>query len=169
MDRVARIIQTIQPKDSVERYRSLGVDVVLGEARVISPWHVQVDEKIISTRKIILATGATPLIPKIEGLESLPFLTSENLWSLRKRPDRLVVIGGGPIGVELSQTFRRLGSQVTQIEALDSLLPNEDEEFSNIVFDRLNSEGVEILLGTRATSIEAGQGHNTLLTIDKRV
>ena len=167
MDRVARIIQTIQPKDSVERYRSLGVDVVLGEARVISPWHVQVDEKIISTRKIILATGATPLIPNIEGLESLPFLTSENLWSLRKRPDRLVVIGGGPIGVELSQTFRRLGSQVTQIEALDSLLPNEDEEFSDIVFDRLNSEGVEILLGTRAISIEAGQGQNILLTIDK--
>ena len=120
---------------------------------------MQVDEKIISTRKIILATGATPLIPdNIEGLETFPFLTSENLWSLRKLPDRLVVIGGGPIGVELSQTFRRLGSQVTQIEALDSLLPNEDEEFSNIVFDRLNSEGVEILLGTRAISIEAGQG-----------
>ena len=154
--------------DSVERYRSLGVDVVLGEARIISPWHVKVDEKIISTRKIILATGATPLIPNIEGLETFPFLTSENLWSLRKRPDRLVVIGGGAIGVELAQTFNRLGSEVTQIEVLDSLLPNEDEEFSNIVFDRLKSEGLEILLGTRASSIEAGEQGNILLTIDKQ-
>ena len=166
MDRVVRIIQSIEPKDSVERYRSLGVDVVLGEATIVSPWHVQVGDRIISTRKIILATGATPLIPNIEGIETFPFLTSENLWDLRKRPDRLVVIGGGAIGVELAQTFKRLGSEVTQIEALDSLLPNEDQEFSNIVFNRLNSEGVEILLRTRAYYVEACENGNILRVVD---
>ena len=166
MDRVMRIIQAIEPKDSVERYRSLGVDVVSGEARILSPWHVQVGDRIISTRKIILATGATPLIPNIEGIETFPYLTSENLWSLRKRPDRLVVIGGGAIGVELAQTFKRLGSEVTQVEALDSLLPNEDEEFSNIVYNRLHSEGVEILLRTRANQVEASEDGNILRVSD---
>ena len=166
MDRVTRIIQAIEPKDSVERYRSLGVDVVLGQAKIISPWHVQVGDRIISTRKIILATGATPLIPNIEGIETFPFLTSENLWSLKKRPDRLVVIGGGAIGVELAQTFKRLGSEVTQVEALGSLLPNEDEEFSNLVFNQLNSEGVKILLRTKAIFVEACENGNIIRVSD---
>ncbi len=123
MERVQRVIHEIEPHDSVERYTGLGVDVVLGQARILDPWHVQVTKTdgsvaTLSTRAIVVATGAEPFVPPLPGLREVGVLTSDTLWALREQPKRLVVLGGGPIGCELAQAFARLGSQVTQIEML---------------------------------------------------
>lgn len=153
MQRVQAAIKTIEPHDSVERYQSLGVDVELGEAQVISPWCVEVGGKRITTRNIIVATGATPFVPPIDGLDQVDYLTSDNLWSLETRPGRLVVLGGGPIGCELAQGFARLGSQVFLVEALPGILNREDEEVSTLVADCLAADGVTLLTGFKAKAV----------------
>ena len=153
MARVQNAIATIEPNDSVERYESLGVDVRLGEAKVVSPWIVEVNGEQITTRNIIIATGATPVIPRIEGMDSLPVYTSENLWELTTRPDRLVVLGGGPIGCELAQAFCRLGTSVTLLEALPRILPREDAEIANIVARAMEDDGVAIMTGHLAVRV----------------
>ena len=181
MQRVQRVIAKIEPHDSVERYESLGVDVVLGQGELLSPWHVKVhvkregkgeggtDEQLLSTRNIIIATGAEPLIPPIEGIADIDCLTSDNLWALQELPARLVILGGGPIGCELAQALARLGAlnsspgkeapahSVTLVEQLPRLLPLEDEEFSRMLQSRLEAEGVRVLVGHSVTRIrEAG-------------
>ena len=115
MARIRDVVSAIEPHDSVERYRSLGVDVVEGDARLVSPWEVEIADaegsvRRISSRAIVIATGAHPFVPPIPGLEEIDFLTSDNLWSLQTLPGRLLVLGGGPIGCELAQAFARLGS-----------------------------------------------------------
>ena len=111
MQRVQSIIAKIEPNDSVARYENLGVDCFSGLAKILSPYEVQVQDKLLTTRSIIIAAGANPLVPPIQGLEKIDFLTSNNLWELQKLPEKMLILGGGPIGTEMAQTFARLGSK----------------------------------------------------------
>jgi pyruvate/2-oxoglutarate dehydrogenase complex dihydrolipoamide dehydrogenase (E3) component/uncharacterized membrane protein YdjX (TVP38/TMEM64 family) len=168
MARVQRVIHAIEPHDSPERYTALGVDVVLGEARIVSPWEVEVTQadgqiRRLTTRSIVIATGARPFVPPIPGIEQVEVLTSENVWNLRERPGRLVVLGGGPIGSELAQTFARLGSRVTQVEQAPRLLMREDAEASDLVTARFRAEGIEVLLDRTAKRIEVIDGEKLLI------
>ena len=157
MERVQRIIKTIEPHDSVERYAGLGVECIQGEARITSPWTVEVttknETKTLSTRAIIIAAGARPLVPPIPGIEKIEVLTSDTVWDLRALPRRLVVLGGGPIGCELAQVFARFGSKVSQVEMLSRLLIREDPEVSAMVAQRFREEGVDVLTGHKATRV----------------
>ncbi|MEJ2640422.1 MAG: FAD-dependent oxidoreductase [Desulfosarcinaceae bacterium] len=163
MERVQQVIGKVAPHDSVERYTKLGVDVFQGEARITSPFSVTVDGKELTTRNIILATGAKPFVPKIPGLEQVDYLTSDTIWSLRQRPERLVVLGGGPIGSELTQTFSRLGSRVTQVEMMDRILGREDPDVSEMVRSRLEAEGARVLTGHKALGVEKRNGRQVLV------
>ncbi len=152
MERIQNVIEKIEPHDSVERYTGLGVDVIEGRARITSPWSVEVNGQTLTTRNIIVATGARPFVPPIPGLEDTGYLTSDNVWNLREQPRRLVVLGGGPIGSELAQAFSRLGSQVTQVEMLPTLLAREDAEISAQVLAKFRAEGIDVRVDTRAVS-----------------
>ncbi|MEX0729146.1 MAG: FAD-dependent oxidoreductase [Aquisalimonadaceae bacterium] len=154
MDRIQTVIREIAPHDSVERYTALGVDCVAGDARITSPWTVEVGGRVITTRSIVIATGARPLVPPIPGLAEVDYLTSDTLWGLRELPKRLVVLGGGPVGSELTQCFARLGSQVTQVEMAPRLLMREDREVSNLLRARFEAEGVRVLTSHRAIEIK---------------
>lgn len=153
MERVQRIIAQIEPHDAVERYESLGVDVEIGEAKLVSPWEVSVNGKILTTRNIIIATGAEPFVPRIDGIDKVPYITSDTVWALREQPGRLTVLGGGPIGTELTQTFARLGSEVTQVELAPRIMTREDPEVSDLVAASLQSDGATILTGYRAQAV----------------
>ncbi|HWU76731.1 MAG TPA: FAD-dependent oxidoreductase [Rhodanobacter sp.] len=163
MERVAQAITTVAPHDSVERYRELGVDVQRGQARIVSPWVVEVDGKPISTRAIVIASGAEPFVPPISGIADSGYLTSETLWQLRELPPRLLVMGGGPIGCELAQAFARLGSQVTLIETMERLLLREDDEVSAFVRARLAADGVDVRVGHKAVAVESHDGGQVLV------
>ncbi len=164
MDRVHRVIQTIEPHDSAERYARLGVDVVRGHARITSPWTVEVGGRTLTTRAIVIAAGARPFVPPIPGLEEVGYFTSDTLWSLRELPRRLVVLGAGPIGCELAQAFARLGAQVTQVEMLPRILVREDPEVSEIVARALAADGVRVLTGHTAVRCER-DGRNKRLIV----
>lgn len=155
MARIERIIKTIEPNDSVRRYTDLGVDVVAGYAKIVDPWTVEIaghdgNTQRLSTRHIVIAAGSRPFIPPIAGLDTVDYLTSDTLWEALSQqkapPKRLVVVGGGPIGCELAQAFARLGSNVTQVQRGDRLLKKEDTEVSDYAKDRLEADGVEVLL-----------------------
>ena len=162
MQRVQRVIAAIEPHDSVERYSALGVDCVAGHARLVSPWEVEVDGRRLSARNIIIATGGRPFVPPIPGIEAITPLTSDSIWSLEALPQRLVVLGGGPIGSELAQAFNRLGASVTQIEMAPRLLMKEDPEFSTMLYERFVAEGMDVRLEHKAVAIERDGG-------DKRI
>lgn len=149
MSRVRRVIAKIEPNDSVERYESLGVDCVSGEAELISPYEVKVGERVIRTRNIIIAAGARPRIPNIPGLENVSHLSSDSLWSITDLPRRLLVLGGGAIGCELAQAFSRLGSEVYIAEQAPHLLPNMDSKAGNCMEAVLKQEGLKIYTDTR--------------------
>lgn len=149
MSRVKRVIQKIEPHDSVERYTQLGVDCLQGEAKVISPWEIEVNGKLLTTKNIVIATGARPWIPPIPGLHTVDPLTSDTLWELNELPKHFLVLGGGAIGLELAQAFLRLGSKVTLVERSSRLLEREDKEVSQWIEQKLRSEGVELLLSTQ--------------------
>lgn len=166
MQRIQRVVSEIEPHDSVDRYTRLGVEVIKGEARVTSPWTVEVNGKTLSTRSIIVATGARPLIPKIEGIELITPLTSDNIWALREQPKRLLVLGGGPIGCELAQAFQRLGSAVTQVEMVERLLIREDVDASDIVMTSLRADGVDIRLQHKAIRFEVLEGQQQLICVN---
>ncbi|WP_346795761.1 FAD-dependent oxidoreductase [Halomonas sp. Bachu 37] len=153
MDHVRQAIGDIEPHDSVERYRGLGIDVYRDHARLTSPWEVQVGDRTLNARHIVLATGARPRVPPLPGIEDAPLLTSETLWSLTKLPRRLVVLGGGAIGCELSQSFARLGSRVTLVEGTPQLLGREDREVGELVEHALSNEGVTVMTDARAREI----------------
>ena len=159
MERVARIVREVEPHDSVERYRGLGVDVVAGYARIVNPWTVEIDsgdgqKQTLTTRSIVIATGAMPFIPPLPGLDEVGCLTSDTLWGLRELPPSLVVLGGGPIGCELAQCFARLGSVVTQIERAPRLMLREDSEVSELAREALEHDGVQVLTGHKAVRCE---------------
>ena len=168
MERVQRVIRAIAPHDSVERYTALGVDVLLGAARIVSPWEVEVTQadgqvQRLTTRSIVIAAGAHPLVPPIPGIEQIEVLTSDNVWKLRQRPERLLVLGGGPIGSELAQTFARLGSRVTQVEMAPRLLMREDADASDLVTARFRAEGIDVRLGHTARRIEVVNAEKVLI------
>ncbi len=150
MQRVKRVIKDIEPHDSIERYTQLGVECLQGEAKIISPFEVEVNGQVLSTKNIVIATGAHPLVPEIEGLEQVDYLTSDTLWELQELPRRLLVLGGGPIGCELAQSFARLGSQVIQVERNNRLMKREDPEVSDIIHQRFQQEGIHLCLKHQA-------------------
>ena len=159
MERVQSVIQTIEPHDSVERFTSLGVECVQGEAFIKSPYEVAVGERTITTRSIIVATGARPLVPEVSGLEDTGYLTSDTVWRLRELPKRLLVVGGGPIGCELAQAFTHLGSQVTQVDMAERIMPREDAEVSAAVTTQFEKDGITVLTehSLRRFFVEHGQ------------
>lgn len=160
MERVAQVIKKIEPHDSVERFTGLGVDVVQGEAKITSPWSVEVNGETITAKHIVVATGARPFVPPIEGIENVGYYTSSNLWELREKPKKMIVLGGGPIGSELTQAFARLDISVTQVEMLPRILLREDPEVSKLVQDQFVKEGVNVLVNHRAKQfIQKGGKH----------
>ena len=158
MSQVHNVIKTIEPHDSIERYESLGVKVVTGTATIVSPWQVDIQTadgvQSLTTKNIVIATGASAFVPPIPGLQDIDYLTADNLWDLKEQPKRLVVLGGGPIGSELSQAFGRLGTHVTQVEMLPQLLAKEDPDAAQYLYDQLIEDGVDVRLNTTATAIE---------------
>jgi len=154
MERVQRVVKTVAPHDSVERYTSLGVECIEGEATITSPWTVAVKTpaglRTLTTQAIVIAAGARPFVPPIPGIEDVGYLTSDTVWQLRHLPARLVVLGGGPIGSELTQAFARLGSHVTQVEMLPRILIREDPEISELVMGRFRKEGIDVLVNHKA-------------------
>ncbi|WP_421189165.1 FAD-dependent oxidoreductase [Aeromonas enteropelogenes] len=150
MERVAQVIREVEPHDSVERYRGLGVECIEGAARLVSPWEVDVNGQRLTTRHIVIATGARPLVPDLPGLGDVPYLTSDTLWQLRAPPRRLLVLGGGPIGCELAQSFALLGIPVTLVELADQLLPREEREVAEALHHQMERDGVTLLTGWRA-------------------
>ncbi|MFT5226335.1 MAG: pyruvate/2-oxoglutarate dehydrogenase complex dihydrolipoamide dehydrogenase (E3) component [Polaribacter sp.] len=164
MERVANVIKKIEPHDSIERYTDLGVDVVTGEAKITSPWSVEVNGKTITAKNIVIATGARPFVPPIKGIELVDYYTSNNLWELRVKPEKLVVLGGGPIGTELTQAFGRLNVSVTQIEMAPRILLREDEEVSQLVQSRLMDEGVNVLVNHKAKQFVKRDDKDILIT-----
>ena len=163
MERVQRIINEIEPHDSVERYSALGVECIAGEAKILSPWEVRVNGKVLTTRSIVIAAGARPFVPPIAGIEQVGYLTSDSVWNLRQLPARLVVLGGGPIGCELTQTFARFGSKVTQVEMLPRIMIREDPEISDMVLARFRAEGVDVKLEHRAKQFLVENGEKILV------
>jgi len=167
MERVQNVVKKVEPHDSIARYRELGVDVITGTAKIVSPWEVEVTTKTglqtISTRSIVIATGARPFVPPIPGLDSVGYLTSDNVWDLRKKPNRLVILGGGPIGCELAQAFARLGCKVTQVEMLPRIMIREDREVSEIVTAKFRKEGVKVLTEHTAKKFMLENGEKTLI------
>ena len=163
MARVHEVIRKVEPHDSVERYTKLGVEVLQGYARVVDPWTVEVKlndggVQRITTRSIVIAAGARPFVPPLQGIEEVGYLTSDTLWEefarLDEPPARLVVLGGGPIGCELAQSFARLGSQVTQIQRGSRIMQNEDEEVSALAKASLEGDGVTVLTHHEAVRCE---------------
>ncbi len=152
MARIQQVIAKIEPHDSIERYTNLGVDCITGEAEIVSPWEVKVNGKILTTKNIVLATGASPLLPSIPGLREVAPLTSENLWQLKHLPKRLAVLGGGPIGCEMAQAFARLGAHVTLVEASDRILVREDADVSHEVLKSFQHDGITVLTQHKAVS-----------------
>ncbi|PCH63704.1 MAG: dihydrolipoyl dehydrogenase [Gammaproteobacteria bacterium] len=165
MERVQKVVQTIEPHDSIERYSSLGVDCITGDARVTSPYTVEVNGKTITTPNIIIATGARPFVPPIEGIDKVNYLTSDNVWDLRDLPKRLIVLGGGPIGCELAQAFARHGSEVTQIEMMSRIMIREDEEVSEIVAKKFAHEGINVLTDHRAVRVKVNGDEKQLVCL----
>lgn len=167
MERVQRVVKSVEPHDSVERYTKLGVECLQGEAKITSPWTVEVNSaggtRVLTTRAIVIAAGARPFVPPIPGIESTGYLTSDTVWELRDLPKRLVVLGGGPIGCELAQCFARLGSRVTQVEMLPRLLIREDPEISHMVAERFKAEGIDVLTGHRAKAFHVKGGEKVLV------
>ena len=166
MERVHTIINKIEPHDSVERYSELGVDCRYGEATFVSPWEVEIrngdHRERLTARSIIIATGAQPFIPPVPGIEDMEALTSDTLWSIEEQPQRLVVLGGGPIGCELSQTFARLGSQVTQVQKGPRLMPREDEDAAALVTTALQESGVTVLVDHTTVRFTREDGEKVL-------
>lgn len=163
MERVQRVIKTIEPHDSTERYEGLGVNCISGEAKILSPYEVEVNGKVLTTRNIIIATGARPFVPKIPGLDVVKYYTSDNIWEIRTLPKRLVVLGGGPIGCELAQSFRRFGSEVSIVEMAERVLIREDLEVSTAVATGLKKDGVQLHTAHRAMEVRQSNGKNHLI------
>jgi dihydrolipoamide dehydrogenase len=150
MQKVHDVIKNIEPHDSVERYRSLGVDCITGDAVLTSPRTVKVGDKTYSARAIIVATGASPFVPAIEGIDKIDYLTSNNIWDLKELPKKLLVLGGGAIGCEMAQAFARFGSGVTIVEASPAILNREDAEVQELITKKFAKEGIKVLTNHKA-------------------
>lgn len=182
MQRVRDVIQAIEPHDSIERYAGLGVEVLQGHGKLINPWTVEValndgTQQRLTARSIVIAAGASPFVPPLPGLDEVGYLTSDTLWDefakLDEVPQRLLVLGGGPIGCELAQSFARLGSQVSQVEMGARLMVREDEEVSALAQAALEADGVQVLTAHKTLRCEWVNGEKTLVVehagIEKRI
>lgn len=158
MDRVRSVIEQIQVHDDPERFRGYGVDVMFGEARFVSPQEVEVKGERLRGRRFVIATGSRPAVPPVEGLSDAGYLTNESVFDQRELPPRLAVLGGGPIGIELSQAFRRLGSEVTVLEMAPEILPREDPAIAAELRGLLADEGIDVRVGTRVEHVERAGG-----------
>ncbi|MDP5335135.1 MAG: FAD-dependent oxidoreductase [Paracoccaceae bacterium] len=167
-DHVARVIAQIEPVDSQERFEGLGVKVIRAFGRFTGPNTVQAGEDTISARRIVIATGSSPLVPPIPGLDKVPYLTNETLFDLRDKPDHLLIIGGGPIGMEMAQAHRRLGCEVTVIEGAKAL-GKDDPEMAAIVLDHLRHEGITIAEDALAAEVRGQSGAIEVAVKDGRV
>ncbi|BCR05712.1 mercuric reductase [Desulfuromonas versatilis] len=165
MDRVRAVIARIQEHDSPERFCNLGAETRFGPARFLDDHTVEVDGSRVSAKSWVIATGSRPAAPPVEGIEAVPYWTNETLFAQTRLPDRLLVLGGGAIGLEMAQAFQRLGSKVILVEFLDQILPPEDADVAEILKERLQSEGMEILTGTRAVQAE-GNAESVRLSVE---
>ncbi len=164
---VMNVIKGIEPHDSVERFESLGVKVIEEFGEFVSPTEVKAGETLIKARRFVIATGSSPFVPPIPGLDKVPYYTNENIFDLKARPDHLLVVGGGPIGMEMAQAHRRLGSKVTVIEGLKAL-GKDDPELAAFALKRLRGEGIEIVEEALAAEITGKKGAITIKTKDGR-
>ena len=153
MQRVQNIIAAIEPHDSIERYTELGVECITGEAEIIDSHTVRVGDRDITTKSIIIAAGARPFVPPIDGLAQIKYLTSDNIWELEEQPKRLVVLGGGPIGCELSQAFSKLGSEVTIVEMMGQLMGREDSDVAKLITNNFENGGIRVLTDHKAIKV----------------
>ncbi|MEX2165197.1 MAG: FAD-dependent oxidoreductase [Sulfuricaulis sp.] len=174
MEHVQDVIDQIKPNDSPERFRGLGVEVIFGAGHFIDRYTFKINDRLLKARRFVLATGSRPMVPAVPGLESIPFLTNESVFDLREPVPHLLILGAGPIGMEMAQAFRRFRSQVTVIDIGQQALPREDTDLVGVVEGRLKSEGVKFYLGHRtrraegnagdiALTVESREGHETLL------
>lgn len=162
LKRVHKVIETIEPHDSVERFTGLGVECVQGEAEIIDKNTVRVGDRDIKTKSIIIAAGARPFVPPIEGIDDVGYLTSDNIWELEEQPKRLVVLGGGPIGCELSQAFSKLGSDVTMVEMMGQLMGREDQDVAEVITEKFEKDGIRVLTNHKAVKFTNGNGEKVL-------
>jgi pyruvate/2-oxoglutarate dehydrogenase complex dihydrolipoamide dehydrogenase (E3) component len=182
MQRIHDVIATIEPHDSVERYTGLGVEVLQGYAKIINPWTVEIalndgGKQTLTTRSIVIAAGARPFVPPLPGLDEVGYVTSDTLWDefakLDEVPQRLMVLGGGPIGCELAQSFARLGSAVTQVEMAPRIMAREDAEVSELAAASLRADGVDLLTSHKALRCEMVDGEKVLVVehagVEKRI
>ncbi len=163
MRRVHGVIEKVAPHDSVERYSGLGVEVIAGEARIATPYTVEVNGRTLTTRNIVIATGARPFVPPIDGLDRIDYLTSDNLWNIKELPERLLVLGGGPIGCELAQSFAMFGSKVTIVEMMPGLMIREDEDVVATITRQFIADGIDVKTGHRAREFLLEDGRNILI------
>jgi pyruvate/2-oxoglutarate dehydrogenase complex dihydrolipoamide dehydrogenase (E3) component len=168
MERVQRVVRAVEPHDSVERYTGLGVEVIEGAAKLVSPWEVEVVRhdgatQRLTTRSIVIAAGGRPFVPPVPGLDAVGYLTSDTVWELRELPRRLLVLGGGPIGSELAQAFARFGAQVTQVQQGPRILNREDPEVSELVSRRFRAEGIDVRTGHKAKQFVVENGEKILI------
>ncbi len=166
-DRVARVIETVGEHDKPERFEAWGVEVIFASPRFLSPHEIELtyddgSRKAVSAKRFCISTGSRPAVPPIEGLKEVGFVTNEEVFHLKKLPETLIVLGGGPIGLELGQSFARFGSEVTVIEMDKRLVPKEDEEVSATVEDIMRAEGLKILLNHKAVRAVAANGQKVL-------
>jgi pyruvate/2-oxoglutarate dehydrogenase complex dihydrolipoamide dehydrogenase (E3) component len=167
-DHVRKVIDTIAPVDSQERFEGLGVEVIRAFGRFISPTEVQAGDTVITARRFVIATGSRPFVPPIPGIFGVPYFTNETIFDLREKPAHLIVIGGGPIGMEMAQAHRRLGCEVTVIEGAKALA-KDDPEAAAMVIAALKDEGVRILEGAEVVEVSGGAGSIRVATRDGQV
>ncbi len=163
MERVHSIIKKVAPHDSVERYSRMGVHCIKGKAFIKSPYKVEVNGEIFTTRAIIIATGASPMIPDIPGLDGVSYYTSDNIWEIKKLPQRLLILGGGPIGCELAQAFSSFGTKVTMVQRGDYIMKREDPDVSQLIKKKFESLGINVLTGHAAKKIITSENSNQLI------
>lgn len=162
LKRVHQVIETIEPHDSVERFTGLGVECLMGEAQIIDKHTVRVGDRDIKTKSIIIAAGARPFVPPIPGVEEVGYLTSDTIWELQEQPKRLVVLGGGPIGCELSQAFAKLGSEVTMVEMMGQLMGREDADVADVISKTFQKDGINVLTNHKAVKFTNDNGAKVL-------
>ncbi|MBI4374615.1 MAG: mercuric reductase, partial [Deltaproteobacteria bacterium] len=167
MESVRSVQAKLEPHDSPERFRGLGIDVHFGSFRFLSPYEITDGTVTLSAKRFVIATGSRPFVPPIKGIQEVPILTSDNVWGLAEVPKRLVVLGGGPIGAELTQVFARLGSKVAVVEMLDSLLIREDVEVSALIKERFEREGIEVLTNHKALEVQKTPAGTSLVVTQK--
>ena len=168
MERVASVIKSIEPHDSPERFHDLGVDVILGAGKFTSPDTFTADGREITAKHFVIATGSRATVPSIDGINETPYLTNEQVFDLREPVPSLIVIGGGPIGIEMAQAFGRLGSKVYVVQRDSQILPREDADMAAVVAEQLDNEGIELLTGHNTVCVEGSAGDIRLLLNDSQ-